>query len=94
MCLLIICFLYLNVAQGNKEDWRGSLSVEADTILHQHAIQGDITPVQKAFCYWIAYSQKFRDSSFDSTCLLNILKNLNEHWNGGVLSGEEVIFTL
>ncbi|KAF6032338.1 hypothetical protein EB796_009359 [Bugula neritina] len=74
---------------GNKEDWRGSLSVEADTILHQHAIQGDITPVQKAFCYWIAYSQKFRDSSFDSTCLLNILKNLNEHWNGGVLSGEE-----
>lgn len=31
--------------------WSGQLSKAGDTILHQHAIQGDITPVQQAVWY-------------------------------------------
>jgi hypothetical protein len=31
--------------------WSGELSKAGDTILHQHAIQGDITPVQQAVWY-------------------------------------------
>jgi BAI1-associated protein 3 len=32
--------------RGKNEDWNGDLSKEAETILHQHAIQGNITEIQ------------------------------------------------
>ena len=76
--------------QGKDCDWPGLLPTEANLILHQHSIQGDITPLQEALCYWLAFSQKYRERMFDATCLWNILKTLEEKWNAGRLSGEEV----
>ncbi|XP_067937047.1 BAI1-associated protein 3-like [Watersipora subatra] len=75
--------------EGEPEDWLGILSKEADVILHQHSVQGDITPAQEAFCYWITFSAKYRECNFDASCLLNIVKSLEEKWCNGCLSGEE-----
>lgn len=41
-------FLYI---QEQPLKWNGELSKAAETILHQHAIQGDITAVQQAVWY-------------------------------------------
>lgn len=77
-------------SQGKNSDWPGLLSPDANLILHQHSVQGDITPLQEALCYWLAFSRKYREQRFDSTCLWNILKTLDEKWAEGQLSGEEV----
>lgn len=41
-------FIYI---QEQPLKWNGELSKAAETILHQHAIQGDITAVQQAVWY-------------------------------------------
>ncbi|KAL5018735.1 hypothetical protein ScPMuIL_004457 [Solemya velum] len=69
--------------------WAGDLPKPAQTILHQHSIQGDITPVQQAMCRWIAYSSKHLEHPFDYQLLLTLLKDLDELWKPESLSREE-----
>ncbi|CAF1488850.1 unnamed protein product, partial [Didymodactylos carnosus] len=40
----------LNKFKGKSTEWNGELSRDAETILHQHAIQGDITAIQTQMC--------------------------------------------
>ncbi|PVD39324.1 hypothetical protein C0Q70_01954 [Pomacea canaliculata] len=69
--------------------WNGELPQEARTILHQHAIQGDITEVQQAVCRWLAYSRKHMEHPLNYDLLLGLLTDLQRLWDPECLSREE-----
>ncbi|XP_064617037.1 BAI1-associated protein 3-like [Liolophura sinensis] len=69
--------------------WSGNLPQAALTILHQHAIQGDVTNIQQAVCRWVAYSRKHMEHPFDYAFLLKLLEELEEIWVPGSLSRDE-----
>ncbi|KAK7502304.1 hypothetical protein BaRGS_00006257 [Batillaria attramentaria] len=69
--------------------WTGDLPQVARTILHQHAIQGDITEVQQAVCRWMAYSRKHMEHPLSYDLLHDLLVDLNRIWDPESLSREE-----
>ena len=66
------------------------MSQQALTILHQHAIQGDVTVLQSYVVRWIAFAGKLPDKSMHFSVLYNILNDLESHWATEPLSREEV----
>ena len=78
------------LALGEVYQWTGELSQAANTILHQHAIQGDITDVQQSMCRWRAYSRKHHHHPFDWSLLLRLLEDLDEKWEPASLNRDEV----
>ncbi|XP_020709879.1 BAI1-associated protein 3 isoform X2 [Athalia rosae] len=70
--------------QGN--DFLGELPQTALTILHQHAVQGDVTKLQQALTRWIATS---RQPSIDPRTLHRLLQDLDSLWPTDTLSKDE-----
>uniref|UniRef100_A0AC35U571 C2 domain-containing protein n=1 Tax=Rhabditophanes sp. KR3021 TaxID=114890 RepID=A0AC35U571_9BILA len=60
--------------------FNGSLPETAKTILHQHAIQGDLTAVHQGMCQWLAYSAMI-DIGISFNLLYEIIDNLITIWN-------------
>lgn len=58
------------------------------SILHQHAIQGDMSELQLAAVRWLAYSRAH--PSVDPRVLYKLLASLENIWPTEVLSREEV----
>lgn len=75
--------------QGETTTWSGELSRDAETILHQHAIQGDITDIQRKMCRWIAYSKKHLERTLTQKLLLTITEQLEQTWQPTSLSRDE-----
>ncbi len=75
--------------QGEKSQWTGELSRDAETILHQHAIQGDITDTQRSMCRWIAYSKKHLERTLTNKLLLFVTDQLEQTWKSTSLSRDE-----
>ena len=75
--------------QGPTSDWSGNLPGVAETILHQHAIQGDITDIQRQMCRWIAYSKKHLERTLTHRLLLAITEQLEKAWQPTSLSRDE-----
>ncbi|CAF1561477.1 unnamed protein product, partial [Rotaria magnacalcarata] len=75
--------------KGQTTKWSGTLSRDAETILHQHAIQGDITDIQRKMCRWIAYSKKHLERTLTHKLLLSITEQLEQAWQPTSLSRDE-----
>ncbi len=84
-----IGFFFFFLSQGETTAWNGELSRDAETILHQHAIQGDITDIQRKMCRWIAYSKKHLERTLTHKLLLLITEQLEQTWQPTSLSRDE-----
>uniref|UniRef100_A0A915C336 BAI1-associated protein 3 n=1 Tax=Parascaris univalens TaxID=6257 RepID=A0A915C336_PARUN len=59
--------------------YQGELSSAAATILHQHAIQGDLTELHQALCSWLAYSSLL-NIGISYSFLFDVLSDLISKW--------------
>ncbi|CAF4237191.1 unnamed protein product, partial [Rotaria sp. Silwood2] len=75
--------------KGETTEWTGELSRDAETILHQHAIQGGITDIQRSMCRWIAYSKKHSEHILTHKLLLSVTEQLEQTWKPTSLSRDE-----
>ncbi|XP_065318308.1 BAI1-associated protein 3-like [Gordionus sp. m RMFG-2023] len=69
--------------------WNGNLSSKAMVIMHQHAIQGDITEIQEALCKWEAYSYAHNIYSLDFSLILKLLQNLDYTYDENIINKDE-----
>ncbi|XP_045109688.1 BAI1-associated protein 3-like isoform X3 [Portunus trituberculatus] len=79
----------LNKFKENTVTWDGELSTAAQTILHQHAIQGDLTQLQQAMCRWMAVSRTHTSKPVDPRVLHRYLLALHDLWDTETLGKEE-----
>ena len=79
--LIRLQFICLFARQTSPSQWTGELSQAALTILHQHAIQGDVTVLQSHVVRWIAYAGKLPDKSLHFSVLYRILNDLDHQWS-------------
>ncbi|CAD5215790.1 unnamed protein product [Bursaphelenchus okinawaensis] len=59
--------------------FQGDLPETANMILHQHAVQGDLSEVHQAMCQWLAYSAMI-NIGLSYGFLYEILRNLISKW--------------
>ncbi|KOC60100.1 BAI1-associated protein 3 [Habropoda laboriosa] len=79
--------VFLNHEMNKQgEDFTGELPQTALTILHQHAVQGDVTELQQALVKWVATS---RQSACDPRILHRLLQELDNLWHTDTLSRDE-----
>ncbi|XP_071043428.1 BAI1-associated protein 3 isoform X2 [Parasteatoda tepidariorum] len=77
--------------ERNSYEWSGEMPQQALLILHQHALQGDITDLQQSVCQWLAIYRKHKEVILDYAFLYQQLEELSLAWdkNEEVLSMEE-----
>uniref|UniRef100_A0A914DYX8 C2 domain-containing protein n=1 Tax=Acrobeloides nanus TaxID=290746 RepID=A0A914DYX8_9BILA len=68
--------------------YQGNLPETATTILHQHAIQGDLTELHQAMCHWLAYSAML-NIGISYAFLYDILTKLISLWAPLALDKDE-----
>ncbi|XP_076667027.1 BAI1 associated protein 3 isoform X1 [Andrena cerasifolii] len=79
--------VFLNHEMNKQgEDFTGELPQTALTILHQHAVQGDVTQLQQALVKWVATA---RQPTCDPRILHRLLQELDNLWHTDTLSRDE-----
>ena len=79
-----------SVSSSKCKLWNGQLSREAKTILHQHAIQGDITDFQMAMCRWIVFSKLHMEYELNYRLLFECLEELDKIWTMSSPTRDEI----
>ncbi|XP_076272507.1 BAI1 associated protein 3 [Rhynchophorus ferrugineus] len=69
--------------------WSGDLPGPALTILHQHAVQGDLTELQTAMARFVAASRVYLKNPLDPRWMLQLLTDVENAWMNFTLTREE-----
>uniref|UniRef100_A0A6P8IKU0 BAI1-associated protein 3-like isoform X2 n=1 Tax=Actinia tenebrosa TaxID=6105 RepID=A0A6P8IKU0_ACTTE len=72
-----------------EQKWEGQLSSHAHFILHQLAIQNDLTPLQEAAMRWRFLSQLHWENPIQYDTLCSLAQDVSKHWKPGKLSERE-----
>ncbi|GJQ84188.1 hypothetical protein Trydic_g2862 [Trypoxylus dichotomus] len=88
---LYATFIDYELRSWNKETWtwNGDLPGPALTILHQHAVQGDLTDLQTAIAHFVAASRVYLKNPLDPRWMLQLLTDIEHAWGGATLTREE-----
>ncbi|CAG9770591.1 unnamed protein product [Ceutorhynchus assimilis] len=88
---LYATFVDYELRNWNRETWTwsGDLPGPALTILHQHAVQGDLTELQTALARFVAASRVYLKSPLDPRWMLQLLTDIEDSWNNFTLTREE-----
>uniref|UniRef100_G1KGM2 Unc-13 homolog D n=1 Tax=Anolis carolinensis TaxID=28377 RepID=G1KGM2_ANOCA len=71
--------------QAGSTSWDGELSKHANTILHLHATQKDLSDFHQDMAHWLAYSKLYQILEFNSNCLLHYITSIEYQWVEGRL---------
>jgi BAI1-associated protein 3 len=69
--------------------WSGDLPGPALTILHQHAVQGDLTELQTALARFVAACRVYLKYPLDPRWMLQLLTDIESAWMNFTLTREE-----
>ncbi|XP_024086156.1 BAI1-associated protein 3 isoform X2 [Cimex lectularius] len=83
---LTTVFANYEMSRSQSKIWTGELPHVALSILHQHAIQGDLTDLQVSAVRWIAYSAL---NGVEPQVLARLLSNLEHAWPHEALTRQE-----
>ncbi|KAI3378998.1 hypothetical protein SNEBB_008817 [Seison nebaliae] len=75
---LLRIFIEAEIGKEDSNHWNGQLSHDAEVILHQHAVQGDITDLQLSLCRWLSYSDVHQKKPLNFNILGRLLRSLDE----------------
>ncbi|XP_017779059.1 PREDICTED: BAI1-associated protein 3 isoform X2 [Nicrophorus vespilloides] len=88
---LYATFIDYELRNWHKEPWTwsGDLPGPALTILHQHAVQGDLSNLQTAIARFVAASRVYLKTSLDPKWMLQLLTDVELAWSSSSLTREE-----
>ncbi|XP_022901984.1 BAI1-associated protein 3 isoform X2 [Onthophagus taurus] len=88
---LYATFIDYELRNWSKETWtwNGDLPGPALTILHQHAVQGDLTDLQAAIAHFVAASRVYLKNPLDPHWMLQLLTDIEHAWSSATLTREE-----
>ncbi|KAL1518076.1 hypothetical protein ABEB36_001756 [Hypothenemus hampei] len=91
---LFATFVDYELRNWNRESWTwsGDLPGPALTILHQHAVQGDLSEFQTAMARFVAASRVYLKSPLDPRWILQLLTDIEDTWANTTLGREEEMF--
>lgn len=64
-------------------EWPGEVARAAQTILHQHAIQGDLSELQQSLSRWVELSKRHQSRGaqpLDYALLYQLLEDVDTKW--------------